>query len=146
MKYAFYLLYALILALVIVLFTIVLPRHTQADETFIPPVATTTISRETPPNYTKDEIQQAVISACANYQGCDKAVALAIVQAETANYTQFVGDNGLARGIAQIRKDYHPEITDAQAFNLKFSANFLAKNLALGYCSWMWSTCPLRKV
>ena len=91
--------------------------------------------------YSKDAIQQAVASAVAKY-GADKAVAFAIVEAETGHYTKFIGDNGTSIGIAQIHLPAHPEVSRAQAENLYFSADFLAKNLAEGHCS-MWSTCPL---
>lgn len=64
-------------------------------------------------------------------------------ESKTANYPkgfdpEAIGDKGLARGIAQIRSDYFPDITDAEAFNPLFSINFAAKEFAAGHASW-WS-------
>jgi len=41
-----------------------------------------------------------------------------------------VGDQGHSRGISQIHSRYHPEVTDAQAFDPAFAAEFMAKNIA----------------
>lgn len=38
-----------------------------------------------------------------------------------------------ARGLAQITQCYHPEVSDAQAFNPRFAIAWLAKQIALGH-------------
>jgi hypothetical protein len=42
------------------------------------------------------------------------------------------GDNGLARGVAQIRSDFHPDVSDSQADDPFFSINFMASYFARG--------------
>jgi hypothetical protein len=49
-----------------------------------------------------------------------------------------VGDHGLARGVAQIRSDYWPNITNAQAFDPLFSIDFMARQFTKGNASY-WS-------
>lgn len=52
------------------------------------------------------------------------------------------GDHGLARGLAQIRSDYHPDVTDAEAHDPFFSINFMASYFAKGQAK-QW-TCYRR--
>lgn len=52
--------------------------------------------------------------------------------------TKARGDKGLARGLAQIRSDYHPEVTDAQADDPFFAIEFMAQYFAKGKQS-QWS-------
>lgn len=142
MKYNFYILYCLVFILVLIAF----PNHTKADQVLIPKSVSYQV-----PSYTVEQVQEAVISACAIYKGCDKDVALAIVQAENdygngqSLYPNPNGPNGRedSWGVAQINLYWNPSITRTQAQNLYFSANFLAKNLAAGKCA-LWSTCPLQ--
>lgn len=42
------------------------------------------------------------------------------------------GDNGLARGLAQIRSDYHPDITDAEADDPVFAVHYMAQEWSKG--------------
>lgn len=48
------------------------------------------------------------------------------------------GDHGLARGLAQIRSDYFPGVTDKQADNPEFAIDFIAKAFSEGHANW-WS-------
>ena len=63
-----------------------------------------------------------------------------IIEGESNFNTLAVGDKGMSRGLVQIHKKYHPDITDEMAFDPDFSINFLASNLAKGRCSW-WTVC-----
>lgn len=54
------------------------------------------------------------------------------------------GDNGLARGLAQIRSDYHPDITDEEADNPVFAINYMAQQFASGHAA-EWSCYSLEK-
>lgn len=42
------------------------------------------------------------------------------------------GDEGLARGLVQIRSDYHPEVTDKQADDPFFAIDFMARYFKAG--------------
>lgn len=89
--------------------------------------------------------------------GVDYAVAMTIIQNESRFYPDRVGDTHLickavnspyygqymrSRGLVQINDCWHPEVTDAQAFDIMFSIEFLMIALKEGRC-YEWSTCPL---
>lgn len=59
------------------------------------------------------------------------------LKCESGNFTDVAirGDNGLARGLAQIRSDYHSEVTDAQADDPVFAIDFIAKAFANGHAN-----------
>lgn len=88
----------------------------------------------------KETIIGIIKQKSAQY-GVDPIIPIAIVEAESRYVVNARGDNGLARGLAQIRSDFHPDITDAQADDPYFAIEFLVSNLALGHCSW-WSSYP----
>ena len=50
------------------------------------------------------------------------------------------GDKHRSRGVVQINEYYNPQVTDASAFSITFSLEFLASKLREGKCS-MWTTC-----
>ena len=54
------------------------------------------------------------------------------------------GDNGLARGLAQIRSDYHPDITDAQADDPVFAIDYIAHQFSIGHAN-QWSCWRMLK-
>jgi len=76
-----------------------------------------------------------------------------IVRNESTYNPVAVGDTHLkchrtgemmrSRGLVQISDCYH-EVTDFEAFNPRFSLDFLARNLSEGRCSW-WTTCRVLK-
>ena len=51
----------------------------------------------------------------ADYYGLDMPALIATIECESGFNATSRGDHGLARGIAQIRSDYWPDITEAQA-------------------------------
>lgn len=48
------------------------------------------------------------------------------------------GDGGRARGLAQIRRDYFPEVSDKEADDPDYALNFIAKAWHDGHTNW-WS-------
>ena len=68
----------------------------------------------------------------ANKYGVSAEVMDKVVNCESGYNPTARGDRGLARGLAQIRSDYHPTVTDEQAFDVDFPLDFLAENLAKG--------------
>lgn len=50
----------------------------------------------------------------------------------TCTHGVYMGLPVRARGLAQITRCYHPEVTDAQAFNPRFSIEWLAREIAIG--------------
>ena len=62
-----------------------------------------------------------------------------VIDCESGGNPRALGDSGKSRGLVQINRDYHPDISDNQAFDIDFSLDFLAENLAKGNGKW-W-TC-----
>lgn len=54
------------------------------------------------------------------------------------------GDNNLARGLSQIRSDYHPDISDAQADDPEFALNYMATKWSEGEAS-EWSCTKIEQ-
>ncbi|MDA3803164.1 MAG: hypothetical protein PF488_04745 [Patescibacteria group bacterium] len=87
----------------------------------------------------EQEVWEASFKACKKhgidtYECASDLVAMAGV--ETGGYFNFkaVGDGGLSKGILQIHQGYHPDITDEQAFDPYFSADWtLARMINNGY-------------
>lgn len=73
-----------------------------------------------------------IIGAYAHRYGVDPAVMEAVIRCESHLNASVRGDKGHSRGLAQISDIYHPEVTDAQAFDPYFSIEFLARYLSEG--------------
>lgn len=54
--------------------------------------------------------------------------------------TDLEGNPHQSRGILQINKFYHPEVSDEQAYNPSFALEWTASRLRQGYCK-EWTTC-----
>jgi hypothetical protein len=96
----------------------------QASEGSGKPLAT---NAPIPPQF-KGAVEQA-----ANQNGLPPAVLAAALARESANFdSKYVSGyhvDKTGRGIAGIDKKYHPEVTDAQAFDPNFSINWMAQEL-----------------
>lgn len=89
------------------------------------------------PTKTPETIKQT-ISRIAREYNVSEEVMNTVVECESQYNTNAVGDHGNSKGLVQIHRKYHPDITESQAFDPEFSLSFLAKNLAnnKGY---LWS-------
>jgi hypothetical protein len=56
-----------------------------------------------------------------------------------------VGDSGKSRGLFQIHKNYHPNITDQEAFDIEFSTKWTIEQINLGKQS-MWTCNEIAKI
>lgn len=74
----------------------------------------------------------ATIKADAAKYGVNADHLYATIQCESNFEIDARGDHGLARGLAQIRSDYHPEVSDAEADDPSFAIEFLASAFAHG--------------
>lgn len=79
------------------------------------------------PDYLKTKIEKYA----AEYQ-VSPDVMTTVVRCESGFKPTILGDEGQSRGLVQINKYWHSEITDAQAFDPDFALDFLASYLALG--------------
>lgn len=68
----------------------------------------------------------------ADIYGVDEAIMRKVVHCESRYNPLAVGDSGASRGLVQIHKTYHPEVTDAMAFDVDYALEFLAKKLSQG--------------
>lgn len=68
--------------------------------------------------------------------GPHASAALKIMQCESGGNPRAIGDNGNSRGLWQISKIYHPEVSDAQAFNPEWSTQWAAKNFKVRPTMW----------
>lgn len=99
------------------------------------PVVQTTVSSTTPKQLSLPE----KIDASAKRYGVQPLLMKRVIECESSNNPDAVGDGGTSFGLAQIHLPAHPDITKEQATNPDFAIDFLAKNLAAGKGS-MW-TC-----
>lgn len=84
--------------------------------------------------YIKDRIKHY-----AELYSVSEEVMNVVVKCESSYNPDALGDGGQSRGIVQIHGPSHPTISDAQAYEIEFSLNFLADNLSKGQGR-MW-TC-----
>lgn len=55
-----------------------------------------------------------------------------------------MGYSNRSRGVAQINRKYHPDISDKEAYDVDFALEWTASRLREGKCD-MWSTCRAYK-
>ena len=83
--------------------------------------------------------------------GVDPLTALFIVQHESQFRPEAMGDDGQSRGLWQISKRWHPEVSDEMAFSPRKSTEWALKRIKAGYanewstyrfCMKLYQTCP----
>lgn len=73
------------------------------------------------------ETLRSIASSTALKFGLNASQFVAVVDCESSFVYNQRGDNGLARGLVQIRSDKWPDITDVQADDPLFAFNFMAQ-------------------
>jgi hypothetical protein len=83
--------------------------------------------------------------------GVDPQVALWIVKHESSYNPRAKGDGEASRGLWQISRIYHPEVSDAMAFNVTSSTAWSLQRIRSGkanewssyrYCRSLYGDCP----
>jgi hypothetical protein len=83
--------------------------------------------------------------------GVDPLVALWIVKHESSYNPRAKGDGEASRGLWQISRIYHPEVSDAVAFNVTSSTEWSLQRIRSGkanewssyrYCRTLYGDCP----
>jgi len=90
----------------------------------------------------QQESIEEIIRRVAKEEGIDAELAVRVAKAESNLNPKAVNVNTTGstdRGLYQINTQYHPEVTDAQAFNPEFSARFFAQAFKNGHLDW-WNT------
>lgn len=80
-----------------------------------------------------------MIQKIAIEENVDPALAVRVAKAESnlnPNAKNVNTDGSIDRGLFQINSKWHPDVTDAQAYDPEFSARFFAKAVKAGNLSW----------
>jgi hypothetical protein len=94
---------------------------------------------------------QAYLDRAAKTRGVDPQVAEWIVAHESRHHPEAIGDGGASRGLWQINKAWHPEVSDACAYNVSCSTNWSLGRIRAGhvdewstwkYCKERFNDCP----
>ncbi|HVA94069.1 MAG TPA: transglycosylase SLT domain-containing protein [Candidatus Dormibacteraeota bacterium] len=82
---------------------------------------------------------RAYVQRAARTAGVNPRVAEWIVTHESHQQPEATGDGGESRGIWQINKAWHPEVSDACAYNVPCSTAWSLHRIRAGYAD-EWST------
>ena len=96
---------------------------------------------------------KAYVQNQANEYGVDPRLALWIVRHESQFNPRAKGDGEASRGLWQISKIYHPEVSDAEAFSVTSSTAWSLNRIRSGkanewstyrYCRALYKDCPFQ--
>ena len=82
---------------------------------------------------------RAYVQGAAKAAGVNPRVAEWIVAHESRHHPEAIGDGGESRGLWQINKDWHPEVSDACAYDVTCSTDWSLLRIRSGYAD-EWST------
>jgi hypothetical protein len=82
---------------------------------------------------------RAYIQSASQSAGVNPTVAEWIVSHESRHHPEATGDGGDSRGLWQINRTWHPEVSDACAYDVKCSTRWSLERLRDGYAD-EWST------
>ena len=104
-------------------------------------------------NMTTPEQLEAYVQAQALKQGVSPRIALWIVKHESQFNPRAKGDGEASRGLWQISRIYHPEVSDAMAFNVRSSTQWSLERIRSGkanewstyrFCKTLYEDCPFQ--
>jgi hypothetical protein len=102
---------------------------------------------------TAQEVVKGYVRMEAVEHKVDPQLALWIVKHESHFNPRAKGDGEASRGLWQISKIYHPEVSDAQAFNVASSTEWSLERIRSGkayewstyrYCRTLYDDCPFK--
>jgi hypothetical protein len=82
---------------------------------------------------------KAFIAQEAVKQGVNPHIPLWIAEHESSFQVSAIGDDGESRGIFQISRRYHPEVSDACAYDYKCATEWSLARIAAGHAN-EWTT------
>ena len=95
---------------------------------------------------------QAYVEGAARTRGVDPQTAEWIVAHESDHQPEAIGDGGESRGLWQINKSWHPEVSDACAYDVTCSTKWSLGRIRAGhidewntwkYCKERYNDCPV---
>jgi hypothetical protein len=89
---------------------------------------------------------RAYVQDAAKTAGVNPRIAEWIVSHESRHHPEATGDGGESRGLWQINKAWHPEVSDACAYDVTCSTNWSLERIRAGYVDeWStWKYCKAR--
>jgi hypothetical protein len=106
---------------------------------------------EVNPNPKRRSIVRAYVERAARTRGVNPRVAEWIVRHESQHHPDATGDGGDSRGLWQINKAWHPEVSDACAYSVTCSTDWSLRRIRAGhidewstwkYCKERFEDCP----
>jgi hypothetical protein len=113
----------------------------------------TAMSQKQKSALTTSEQVAAYIQSQALKHGVSPKLALWIVKHESQFNPRAKGDGEASRGLWQISKIYHPEVSDAMAFNVRSSTQWSLERIRSGkanewstyrFCKTLYEDCPFQ--
>jgi hypothetical protein len=95
---------------------------------------------------------RAYVEGAAKTRGINPQAAEWIVTHESRDHPEATGDGGESRGLWQINRAWHPEVSDACAYNVACSTDWSLERIRAGhidewrtwkYCKERFKDCPL---
>jgi hypothetical protein len=80
------------------------------------------------PTPTPQQIE--LINKIADEYNVSAEVMTKVIACESGFNERALGDGGYSRGLVQIHKKYHPNVTDEMAYDPEFAITFLAEKLS----------------
>ena len=89
---------------------------------------------------------RAYVQSASQAAGVNPRVADWIVSHESRHHPEATGDGGESRGLWQINKAWHPEVSDACAYDVTCSTDWSLERIRAGYVDeWStWKYCKAR--
>ena len=89
---------------------------------------------------------RAYVQSASKTAGVNPRIAEWIVSHESRHHPEATGDGGESRGLWQINKAWHPEVSDACAYDVTCSTNWSLERIRAGYVDeWStWKYCKAR--
>lgn len=89
---------------------------------------------------------QAYVQSASQAAGVNPRVADWIVTHESRHHPEATGDGGESRGLWQIHRGWHPEVSDACAYDVTCSTDWSLERIRAGYVDeWStWKYCKTR--
>ena len=89
---------------------------------------------------------QAYVQSASRSAGVNPRVAEWIVSHESRDHPEATGDGGESRGLWQINKAWHPEVSDKCAYDVTCSTDWSLERIRAGYVDeWStWKYCKAR--
>jgi hypothetical protein len=103
------------------------------------------LRRATSTRYKRSNVQ-AYVQKASQSAGVNPSIAEWIVAHESRHHPEATGDGGDSRGLWQINKTWHPEVSDACAYDVPCSTHWSLERIRDGYVDeWStWKYCKTR--